>query len=270
MKLHKILAAFALIGLYSGNANATEDFVSPLYVPSDLETLSTTSVAYKRTNLDGEASKEDLILRETALIGFGQEAAILASVGNRFNLEGATSEQYNNQHNLDYELGMVANWRTDNGVIVQTGASYYTYNPRSWYGRSPQAKEKIREDKGNTRWYKEARAELKAGYEMEDGLLPYASLGVDANLDDADRDFYYNIFAGIHKLENNFAYGAGLRYEFETSADRNKTLSAEASADYYFNDNVSLGGVIDYRMAGDEEPKLDSQYSAEARLKILF
>ena len=109
-----------------------------------------------------------------------------------------------------------------------------------------------------------------AGYEMEDGLLPYASIGVDANLDDADRDFYYNAFAGIHKLENGFTYGAGLRYEFETSADRNRTLSAEASADYYINDTMSVGGVIDYRMLGDEEPKLDSQYSAEARFKILF
>ena len=270
MKSYKILALAALSGLFTANAQAAEDFVSPLYVPSELETLSTTSVAYERTNLDGEASVEDFTLRETALVGFGQETAVLASIGNHFNLEGVTSEQYNNQHNLDYELGLVKNWRTKNGVIIQTGASYYTYNPRSWYGRSHEAKEKIRENKGNTRWYKEARAEVKAGYEMEDGLLPYASLGVDANLDDADRDFYYNLFAGIHKLENNFAYGAGLRYEFETSADQNRTLSAEVSADYYINDTMAVGGVVDYRVAGDEEPKLDSQYSAEARFKILF
>lgn len=270
MRLYKILAVCALAGLYGTNANANEDFVSPLYVPSELETLSTTSVAYERTDFDGAGAKEDLILRETALVGFGQETAVLASVGNRFNVEGATNEDYNNQHNFDYELGLVKNWRTENGVIIQTGASYYTYNPRSWYGRSAKAKEKIRENKGNTRWYKEARAEIKAGYEMEDGLLPYASIGVDANLDDADRDFYYNAFAGIHKLENGFTYGAGLRYEFETSADRNRTLSAEASADYYINDTMSVGGVIDYRMLGDEEPKLDSQYSAEARFKILF
>ena len=269
MKLHKILAVFALVGL-SANAHANEDFVSPLYVPSDLETLSTTSVGYERTNFDGAGAKEDLILRETALVGFSQETAVMASIGNRFNVEGATNEDYNNQHNFDYELGMLKNWRTEGGLIVQTGASYYTYNPRSWYGRSNEAKEKIRENKGNTRWYKEARAEVKAGYEMEDGLLPYASLGVDANLDDADRDFYYNAFAGVHKLEDGFTYGAGLRYEFETSADRNRTLSAEASADYYLGDNMSIGGVVDYRMAGEEEPKLDSQYSAEARFKILF
>lgn len=270
MKLHKILAVFACGSLFVSNAQANEDFASPLYVPSDLETLSTTSVAYERTNLDGAGAKEDFILRETALVGFGQETAVMASIGNRFNLEGVTNEDYNNEHNFDYELGLVKNWRTNDGFILQTGASYYTYNPRSWYGRSAQAKEKIREDKGNTRWYKEARAEVKAAYEMEDGLLPYASLGVDANLDDADRYFYYNAFAGVHKLENNFAYGGGLRYEFETSADRNRTLSAEVNADYYVSDNVSVGGLIDYRMAGDEEPKLDSRYSAEARLKILF
>ena len=91
MNLHKILAVFALGGLFVTNANANEDFVSPLYVPNDLETLSTTSLTYERTNFDGEASGEDFILRETALIGFGQEAAILASIGNRFNLKGITS-----------------------------------------------------------------------------------------------------------------------------------------------------------------------------------
>lgn len=270
MKLHKIIAVFACGGLFVANAQANEDFVSPLYVPSELETLSTTSVAYERSDFDGADAKEDLILRETVLIGVGQEAAIKASVGNRFNMKGITSEEYNNEHNFDYELGAMKNWRSENGMILQAGASYYTYNPRSWYGRSHQAKEKIRESKGNTRWYKEAKAELKAGYELEDGLLPYASLGIDANLDDADRDFYYNAFAGVHKLENNFAYGAGLRYEFETSADKNRTLSAEASADYYIGDNMSIGGVIDYRMLGDEDPKLNSQYGAEARFKILF
>ena len=270
MKLHKILVALAFGGFFVADAKATEDFASPLYVPSELETLSTTSVAYERINFDGAPANEDLILRETALIGFGQETSVLASFGNRCNVKGATSEEYNNEHNFDYELGVLKNWRTNNGVIMQTGASYYTYNPRSWYGRSSQAKEKIREDKGNTRWHKEARAEIKAGYEADDGLMPYASLGVDANLDDADRDFYYNAFAGVHKLENDFAYGAGLRYEFETSADRNRTLSAEASADYYISDTISVGGVVDYRVAGDEEPKQDYQYGAEARLKILF
>jgi opacity protein-like surface antigen len=270
MKLHKILSLLALSGFAATNVSAAEDFVSPLYVPSELETLSTTSLSYQRTNFDGEAANEDFILKETALIGFGQETAIVASVGNRFNLEGITSEQYNNHHNLDYELGLIKNWRNESGFILQTGASYYTYNPRSWYGRSYEAKEKIRKEKGNTRWYKEAKANVKAAYELDDGLLPYASLGIGANLDDADRDFYYDIFAGIHKLENNFAYGAGMRYEFENSADRDKTLSAEASVDYYVGENMAVGGVIDYRIAGAEEPKIDSQYSAEARFKILF
>ena len=148
MKSRKLLAVFTLIGL-SANAYANEDFVSPLYVPSELETLSTTSLTYERTDFDGDSAKEDLILRETLLVGFSQETAIKASVGNRFNLKGITSEEYNNEHNFDYELGALKNWRTENGAIVQGGMSYYTYNPRSWYGRSHQAKEKIRENKGN-------------------------------------------------------------------------------------------------------------------------
>ena len=148
MKLHKILALLALGGFFSTNVKAAEDFVSPLYIPSELETLSTTSIAYKRTGFDGGDAKEDFVLRETALIGFAQETAFLASIGNRFNLKGITSEQYNNEHNFDYELGLLKNWRTENGIVIQTNASYYTYNPRSWYGRSTKAKEQIRKNKG--------------------------------------------------------------------------------------------------------------------------
>ena len=57
MKLHKIIAVFACGGLFVANAQANEDFVSPLYVPSELETLSTTSVAYERSDFDGADAK---------------------------------------------------------------------------------------------------------------------------------------------------------------------------------------------------------------------
>ena len=134
---HKtLLSTLALATLVAGTAKANEDITSPFYLPSDLETLSETSVKYERTNIDDGGAKEDFILRETALVGFGIENAVMVSVGNRFNFKYLTNEDYNNDLNLDYELGLKKNWRSENGWVMQTGASYYTYNPRSWYGRS--------------------------------------------------------------------------------------------------------------------------------------
>ena len=270
MNYKTLLSTLALATLVTGTAKANEDITSPFYLPSDLETLSETSVKYERTNIDDGGAKEDFILRETALVGFGVENAVMVSVGNRFNFKYLTNEDYNNDLNLDYELGLKKNWRSENGWVMQTGASYYTYNPRSWSGRSGEAKKEIRKEHGNTRWYKELNGEVKLGKELEDGLMPYGSVALSGNIDDADRNLYYTAFAGVHKLENNFSYDAGLRYEFETTDDKDETLSVQGSADYFVNDTVSVGGVVDYRLTGSENPDLDYAYSAEARLKILF
>lgn len=270
MKLEKVLPCLVVAAMLPTNVKAVEDIASPFYLPSEMENLSTTSLAYNRTNFDDAGAKEDFILRETLLVGFGMENALMASIGNRFNFEYLTNEDYNNDLNLDYELGVKTNLRSANGVVMQLGASYYTYNPRSWYGRNGDAKEKIRKEKGNTRWYKELRGEAKVGYELEDGLMPYASFGIDSNLDDSDRDFYYTAFAGIHKVENSFSFDAGLRYEFETSNDKNQTLSAQGAADYFINDTMTIGGLLDYRLVGSENHDIDYNYTAEARFKILF
>lgn len=271
MKYKTLLPVLAVAALTVGEAKAAEDITSPLYLPSEFETLSDTSVAYKRTSFKKIGAHEDFILRETALLGFGPESAVLASIGNRFNFKYLTNEDYNNDLNLDYELGIKKNLRTTNGFVLQAGASYYTYNPRSWYGRSGEAKEKIRQmNGGNTRWYKELRGEVKLGYEMEEGLMPYASLGIDGNIDDADRELYYTAFAGVHKLEYNFAFDAGLRYEFDFGSDKVENWYMQTSADYFLTDTMTLGGYLDYRFAGAGDPKIDYGYTVEARFKILF
>ncbi len=272
MKYKYLLPVLAVAALSAEKASAAEDFTSELYLPSEMEVLSDTSIGYRRTSLKNHGANEDLTLRETALIGFGNEAAILASIGNRFNFEHITDEDYNNDLNLDYEVGVKKNWRTDSGLVTQLGASYYTYNPRSWYGRSGEAKEKIRQEtgSGNTRWYKELRGEVKMGYELEEGLLPYASLGVDGNIDDADRELYYTAFAGVHKLEYDYSFDAGLRYEFDFGSDKVEDWYMQGAADYFLSDTMSLGGCMDYRFAGTSDPKIDYDYTVEARFKILF
>lgn len=270
MNYKNLLPLLAVATLSVTNAKAAEDITSPVYLPSEMEVLSNTSVAYKRTSFKHYSAKEDFILRETALIGMGPESAILASIGNRFNFKYLTNQDYNNDYNFDYELGIKKNLRASNGLVMQLGASYYTFNPRSWYGHSGEAKDRIRAEYDNTRWHKELRGEIKMGYEMEDGLMPYASLGVDGNIDDADRELYYTAFAGVHKLEYNSAFDAGLRYEFDFGSDKVEAWYMQASADYFLRDTMTIGGYLDYRFAGSSDPKIDYDYTVEARFKILF
>lgn len=269
MKKYLLLTA-AAITLAAAEAKAVEDITSEFYLPSDLENLSTTSVGYQRTKIKHTGADEDFTLREEALIGIGEETAALVNIANRFNFKYLTNEDYNNDLNLDYELGIRKNLHSTDGLILQAGASYYTYNPRSWYGRSSEAKAKIREAFGNTRWHKELRGEVKLGYELENGLLPYAALELSGNIDDADRNLYYTTFAGIHKLENNFSFDTGLRYEFETSDKNDENWYIQGAADYFINDSMTIGGYADYRFAGSTDLKIDYGYTTELRFKILF
>lgn len=265
-----LLSAVAVIALYATGAHAAEDMTSELYLPSDLETLSTTSLSYDRTKTKHNGAKEDFTLREEVLIGIGEESATLVNIGNRFNSKYLTNENYNNDLNLDYELGLRKNLRSTDGLILQLGGSYYTYSPRSWYGHGSEAKAKIRETYGNTRWYKELRGEAKLGYELENGLLPYVSFELDGNIDDADRNLYYTTFAGVHKLENRYSFDAGLRYEFETSDNNDENWYMQGSADYFINNSMTLGGYVDYRFAGSTDLKIDYGYTTELRFKLLF
>lgn len=263
-------AAMAALVLTTTGAYAAEDVTSELYLPSELETLSTTSLSYQRTKIKHHGADEDLTLRENVLIGIGEETAVLADIGNRFNFRYLTNEDYNNDFNLDYELGVKKNLRSVDGLVMQLGASYYTYNPRSWFGRSGEAKERIREAYGNTRWYKELRGNVKIGYELENGLLPYASIDLAGNVDDSDRDLYYSAFAGVHKLENGFSFDAGMRYEFENSDNNDENWYMQGAADYFINDTMTLGAYADYRFAGSTSPKTDYGYTTELRFKVLF
>ncbi len=270
MKHTSVLSLAAATALFCGAAQAADDVTSPLYLTSELEALSTTSLAYNRTHIKHDSAKEDFILKETALVGIAPETSVLAAIGNRFNTKHLTNNDYNNDINLDYELGIKKNFRSADGVIIQTGASYYTYNPRSWFGRSPEAKEKIRAEHGNTRWYKELRGEIKAGYEIEDGLMPYGAFGMRGNIDDSDRELYYSALIGVHKLEYDWSFDAGLRYDFDFSDNDNQDLYVQGAADYCLTDTMTFGAYADYRLVGSNNPKVSYAYTTEVRFRILF
>jgi hypothetical protein len=271
MKRKLLASILTTASLWAIAALADETMTSPVYLPSEGEILSDTALSYQRTKYKHAGAKEDLRLAETVMFGADEESAVLLSLSNRFNTAYLSNRDYNNDLNLDYELGYKKNFRTNGGLVMQLGGSYYTYNPRSWYGRSGEAKAKIRElNGGNTRWYKELRGDIKLGYEVDETLLPYGEFGIRGNVDDADRDLYYTGVFGVHKLENGYSYDAALRCDFDFNDDDSQAWYMQGAADYFISDAMTIGAFADLQFAGSTSPKVDYDYTGEVRFKVLF
>lgn len=262
--------AFVLLSM-TGNAKADDmDITSPFYLPDENEILSDTALTFQKMEFKNTPVAKDFVLREEVDLGVAEQTALRFVLGNRFNFDHFTSQQYNNDLNMDYEIGVAKNLPLTESLKMQLGASYYTYDPKSWYGHSREVKTQIRNRLGSSRWYKALRGDVKLGYELENGLTPYASLAANGNIDSSNRNLAYSAFAGLHKNEYTFAYDVGLRYEFSNENDDNDSWFMQGSSDYFISDNTTIGGYVDYRFGGSYTPKIDYGYTFGARLKIKF
>lgn len=271
MKKFLISAGVVALALTGNTAQADDmDITSPFYLPSEYETLSDTSLSFKKIEFKEFQADKDFILKEEVDLGIAEQTALRFVISNRFNFDHFTSQQYNNDFNLDYEIGAAKNLPLTENLKMQLGASYYTFDPKSWYGHSYNSKAMLRDQMGSSRWYKELRGDVKLGYELEDGLMPYMSFSTGANIDNSDRHFEHIAFAGLHKNEYTFSYDIGLRYEFSSEKDSNESWFMQGSSDYFINDTMSVGGYVDYRCGGSYMPKVDYGYSLGARFKVKF
>ena len=251
MKLKSVLLASAAV-LFAGSAVAA-DLTNPFYLPGKGQMTSDTKAQYFRQ--DGEYN---FSASEELAYGLTDNLAIVGTLGNRFDHEG----EYNNSHNFDYEIG--AKYNMEHGRIkAQVAASYYTYDPQSWYGQSYAGDP---EDGQNDRWQKYINGEVKLGADMCDGLMPYASYKFSGQIDSADREFYQSAFLGVHKYAGKWAADGGIRYDFETDGRNENGVYAEAGADYYPMDKLAVGAFGDYGIGGEGT----DDYTVGLRAKVLF
>ena len=202
MNYRTILLATAAV-MFAGAANA-KDITSPMYLPGAGQLLSDTSIGYTRTSLKHNlGAGEDFRLSEEVTYGVTDNFSVVAELGNRFDFEGLTNQEYNNDHNFDYTIGAKYNMRSGN-LLSQVGVSYFTYDPKSWYGH-----------RGNdARWQKYLNGEVKVGYELQNGWLPYTTFSATGNIDNYDRSVDYSWFGGVHKTGGKYSVDAGIRYDF--------------------------------------------------------
>ena len=264
MKLKSVLLASAAV-LFAGSASAA-DLTNPFYLPGQGQFTSDTQVSYGRTELT-TATENDIRnfdrIRATEELTYGvtNNLSVFGVLGNDFDVEG----EYNNSHNFDYEIG--AKYNKDFGKIkTQIAASYYTYDPKSWWGHDYDGDS---EDNENGRWQKYLNGQIKVGYDMGNGLTPYASYALSGQIDSANRELGQSAFAGVHKFGGNWAVDGGIRYDYNTDGKNNNLVYVQAAADYYPMEKLAVGAFGDYNIGGSADD-VDDDYTVGLRAKVLF
>ena len=253
MNYKSLLLAGAAV-MISGSAMAA-DLTNPFYQPGEGQILSTTSFETSRTEKkhNGGAWDGNSLTQEIEY-GINNNWSINGSITNDFDTEG----EYNNSHNFEYSLGASYVNQIDS-MILSAGVEYSTSNPKDYRGHhTPE------------RWEKELSAELGLGYDMGNGLTPYANLDVTGNIDDAQRYLFYSASAGVHKYAGNWAVDGAVRYDFTTAGKNANEWWVDAAADYYVKENVALGVFGSYFIDGNGSSDTDYNYDAGAHVKVLF
>ena len=262
MNFKTALLTTAAVSMMACAANA-KDFTGSLFLPSKGEVLSNTSIDYSRTKWEYRGwsdVEKDLTASEELTYGVTDNFSIYGGILNAFNFDRVTNREYNNEHNFAYELGAKYNYNFGN-VLTQVGVGYYTLKPATWVGHRWT----------NNEWYKEIDGEAQIGYDLGNGLVPYARFDVSSVIDDKDRDMDYGIFAGVHKTCDKVALDGGVLYHFVT--DQGPTYDEwrlRAEVNYFVTDKVAVGVHGDYYLGGDDHKYIDYDYSFGAQLKVLF
>lgn len=275
MKFRTMLLASAAV-MFATSASAA-DITNPFFLPMQGKVQSDTKVEFSRTHLDfgleeGEDVSKGLYASETAMVGLSDNFAVFGTIGNEFDID--EDSDLNNDHNFDYKLGVKYNYNYGK-VLTQVSASYNTFDPRSWYGKSGEG-----EKYSTNRWEKSLSGEIKLGYAYDCGLTPYTSFGINGDIDRAVREQEYSWFVGAHKAWDAASVDAGLRYAWGTekilgedngyNSGKTEALFLDVAANYFVNDNVAVGAYGSWYLGGDERKDVDYDYTIGLNAKVLF
>ena len=252
MNYRTMLLATAAV-LFGTQAMAA-DLTNPFFTPNKGQITSDTNVGYYRFKAKHDMGVEEgYYAAETLEYGITDKFSINGTIANMFDTQG----DYNNDHNFAYNIGVKYNTNCDK-VLLQVAANYSTYEPQSWYGRGA----------SNT-WEKRLDGEIKLGYDMGNGLTPYASYALSGQIDSANRELGQSAFAGVHKFGGNWAVDGGIRYDYNTDGKNNNLVYVQAAADYYPMEKLAVGAFGDYNIGGSADD-IDDDYTVGLRAKVLF
>ncbi|MBR2299513.1 MAG: hypothetical protein IJ870_02945 [Alphaproteobacteria bacterium] len=254
MNIKHVLLTTAAATLMASVAHA-RDFTGSLFLPDKGEFLSDTEIEWSRAKARHMKPIKNFAVSEELTYGLTDNFSVYGGIMNAFNFDRLTSRQYNNEHNFAYEIGAKYNYNYDN-ILTQVGLGYFTFKPKSWYGRGA--------DSG---WYKQVQFEAQIGYDMGNGLVPYAMFTLDTPIDQSSRPIDYSVFGGVHKTLDKWALDGGLRYEFSTHGKNTNQWYIQGEANYFLTDSVAVGVHGDYFLGGST---YQHDITLGAQLKVLF
>lgn len=265
MNFRTILLASAAV-MFTGSAMAA-DITSPFYLPGQNEITSQTSIQHSRVKAEnnyafennGKSVDKSLSATEEVVYGVTDNFAVRGEITNYFDNNRFSNNDYNNDHNLDYTVGARYNLQSGN-LLSQFGLDYYTFNPKSFFGH-----------RGNdSRWYKQLDLSSKIGYDLGNGLTPYAEGIISSPIDQKDRPLFGSVFAGVHKYMDSVSLDGGIRYTYNLDGHNTNDWFAEAEANYFLNDKMAVGAFGSYYLGGSANEYVDYGYEMGAKFKVLF
>ena len=285
MNYKTLLMASAAV-LFSSQAMA-QDLTGAFSVPGKGQIMSETSMAMSRAktkfnvsaSLPGatipiySAQRTDDGLTAGELIEYGitDKFSVNAGIVNVF--DTGRDQDYNNDHNFEYQVGAKYNTRFDD-VLFQVAGHYNTWNPKDFYGHNT-----------DMRWQKSLGLDLKAGLDLGNGITPYIVYSIDSAIDTAHRPLTQSVSAGIHKYTGKWALDGAIRYEWDKNSKdytgKNRTETwFDGAADYYLKDNIAIGVYGSYLIDAhdstmsygfiSERYHTNFDYSVGLRVKVLF
>lgn len=260
MKFRTLLLASAAV-MFTTSAMAV-DITNPFYLPTKGKFLSDTSVEMNRGKTDSgveEGVEKSAYAREELTYGVTDNFAVVAGIGNTFDYN--KDDDYNNDHNFDYSLGVKYNY-VNGKLMTQAGAMYNTWNEKSWYGKA-----NYHDEETNDRWMKELSGYVRVGYDMG-CMTPYTEFTALGELDRNANEQEYSWKLGLHKAWSKATADAGVRYTFNESEDNeygvdyngnghNERVDLELAVNYLVNDNFSIGAYAEYYLGGDAREEVD-------------
>lgn len=245
----------ATAAVFASTQAMAADITGAFAVPGEGQFLSDTSLGYNRAKAKHHGGVgEQTYAAETLEYGLTDAVSVNATIANLFDTQGG----YNNDHNWAYALGAKYNTNFDK-VLFQVAGTYATADSNDFYGHRA----------GND-WAKYVSAEVKLGYDMGDGLTPYATYYFGSNIDEGHRDIDQSVALGVHKYYGQYALDAAVRYDFETNHSNTNEWWVDVEADYYLKDNVVLGTYGSYFIDGSGSKDIDYAYEAGVHVKVLF
>ena len=272
MKFRTLLLASAAV-MFTTSAMAV-DITNPFYLPTKGKFLSDTSVEMNRGKLDNgeeEGVEKSAYAREELTYGVTNNFAVVAGIGNEFDYD--KDDDYNNDHNFDYSLGVKYN-HVNGKLMTQIGAAYRTTDGETY------TSDYYEDYETNERWLKLLEGYVRVGYDMG-CITPYAEFTAEGELDRDNNEQEYSWKLGVHKAWSKASVDAGVRYTFDETEDEdgydghNERVDLELGVNYLVNDTFSVGAYAEYYLGGDAREEInrkDVEYDRTIGLnaKVLF